>query len=84
MTPFQILLPFTGGLFMIATINFGHNAWSTFWAIAEEGFGKKMKNAQYQRDRDATVNSIFINIYRALLCGMAAVAIWWLTGYLFD
>lgn len=84
MTPFQILLPFTGGLFMIATINFGHNAWSTFWAISEEGLDAKMKNAQYQRDRDATVNSIFINLYRALLCAAAATFIWWLTGYLFD
>ena len=84
MTPIQILLPFTGGLFMIATIQFGHNAWNIFWALSEEGFGKRMKNAQYQRDRDNTVNRMFVNIYRALICAVLATAIWWLTGFFFD
>ncbi len=84
MTPFQILLPFTGGLFMIATINFGHNAWNTFWAVTEEGFNKPMKNAQYQRDRDNTVNRIFVNLFRALLCAVSATVIFYLTGHLFD
>lgn len=84
MTPVQILLPFTGGLFMIATINFGYNAWQTFWAIADEGLNKRMKNMQYRRDRDATINRIFVNIYRALFCAASATTIWWLTGSLFE
>lgn len=82
MTPVEILLPFSAGLAMVATVNFVHNAYNGMNAIARQT--PTLHSSSQRRHRDKEFNAVIWNIYLAVFAALYAIAGFFLTGALFD
>lgn len=85
MTPLEICIPASGGIAMVAAINFAYGAYQRLGDIrAAEQFLDRWPYRPRRRGRDENISRIHGELFICVVAVAYAFFTFWLTGQLFD